>query len=129
MNVLVAEDNIVNQKVIEGLLKKLGHEPDIVSNGHEAILRRERPDFDCDLILMDCEMPKVDGYQATRGIREYEFKHGLSRVPIVALTGHPPDQIRRQCIEAGMNDFLAKPISVRVLARTLERLAKKASVG
>lgn len=123
MKILVAEDNVVNQKVIEGLLEKLGHLIEMVPNGSDAVARRTHPDFDCNVILMDCEMPEVDGYQATLRIREYERAHNKERVPIVALTAHALEEVRGKCIEAGMDDFLTKPINTRRLLRTLERFS------
>lgn len=123
LKILVAEDNMVNQRVIEGLLSKLGHEVSLVRNGSEAYLERCKPDFDCDLVLMDCEMPEVDGYEATRSIREYEKAREQSAVPIVALTAHALEEVRSRCYSAGMNDFLTKPINTRQLTRVLSRIS------
>jgi len=122
LKVLVAEDNMVNQRVIEGLLSKLGHEVMLVRNGNEAVTERCKSDFDCDLVLMDCEMPDVDGYEATRFIREYEQSQGMAAVPIVALTAHALEDVRKRCLSAGMDDFLTKPINTRLLTRVLARL-------
>lgn len=122
LKVLVAEDNMVNQRVIEGLLNKLGHQVLVVRNGNEAINERRKDDFDYDLILMDCEMPEVDGYDATRHIREIEKSQGRKTVPIVALTAHALEEVRSRCLEAGMDDFLTKPINTRHLNRILSRL-------
>ncbi|GGX48204.1 hybrid sensor histidine kinase/response regulator [Saccharospirillum salsuginis] len=122
LKVLVAEDNMVNQRVIEGLLSKLGHEVTLVRNGNEAVTERCKSDFDCDLVLMDCEMPDVDGYKATRFIREYEQSQGKPAIPIVALTAHALEDVRNRCLSAGMDDFLTKPINTRLLTRVLARL-------
>lgn len=121
LNIMVAEDNVVNQKVITGLLEKLGHRVTIAANGTLAVERRKHPEFDFDLILMDCEMPEVDGYQATRAMRAFEAREGLPRVPIVALTAHALEEVRSRCLEAGMDDFLTKPINSRQLLRVLPR--------
>lgn len=122
LKILVAEDNMVNQRVIEGLLLKLGHEVAMVRNGTEAVAERCKTDFDCDLVLMDCEMPEVDGYEATRTIRDFEKSSGKPAVPIVALTAHALEEVRNRCLAAGMDDFLTKPINTRHLMRVLSRL-------
>lgn len=117
--VLVAEDNMVNQRVIQGLLEKLGHQVVLTSHGGEAVEVRQSETFDCDVLLMDCEMPHLDGYQATEAIRAYERSHNLPRLPIVALTAHALEDVRRHCLDAGMDDFLTKPINTRYLERVL----------
>lgn len=121
LNILVAEDNVVNQKVIVGLLEKLGHRVTIAANGTQVIERRKRADFNYDLIIMDCEMPEVDGYQATREIRAFESAGGHPRVPIIALTAHALEEVRGRCLQAGMDDFLTKPVNTRQLVRVLPR--------
>lgn len=125
LRVLVAEDNMVNQMVIQGLLEKLGHQVVVVSHGGEAVDLRKSEDFDCDVLLMDCEMPHMDGFEATEAIREYEKSNNLTRLPIVALTAHALEDVRRQCIESGMNDFLTKPINTRHLERILGQLTQE----
>lgn len=119
--VLVAEDNVVNQRVIRGLLEKLGHKIIMTTNGDEIVASRQQSDQPADLILMDCEMPEMDGYQATRLIRDYEQKHQLPRLPIVALTAHALEEVRHRCLDAGMDDFLTKPVSTRQLEKVLSR--------
>ncbi|MFG1495760.1 7TM diverse intracellular signaling domain-containing protein [Saccharospirillum sp. HFRX-1] len=121
LSVLVAEDNVVNQRVIRGLLEKLGHKTIMATNGDEIVSIRQQSDRPADLILMDCEMPEMDGYQATRLIREYEQKHHKSRLPIIALTAHALEEIRQRCLDAGMDDFLTKPVSTRQLEKVLSR--------
>ena len=117
---LVAEDNLVNQKVAIGLLRKLGYACEVVSNGLEALRALEARSFD--LVLMDCQMPECDGYEATRRIREL----GL-RVPIVAMTANAMSGDRERCLDVGMDDFLTKPVSPAALKDALEKWLKKSS--
>ncbi|MBU2864499.1 response regulator [Reinekea forsetii] len=121
MRILVAEDNLVNQKVVEGLLIKLGHSVSVVHHGKDALERRQSADFDFDLILMDCEMPSMDGYEATARIRAFEKQERLPEIPIVALTAHALEEVRNRCIQSGMTDFLTKPINTNKLIRTLNK--------
>ncbi len=128
--VLVAEDNEINQLYIATLLKQLGCECTTVGNGQEAVeLLREKP---FDLILMDCQMPEMDGFQATRAIRETESDGTDSqRIPIVALTANAIKGDRERCLDAGMDDYLSKPVLVEevsaVLSRYLKPVAPQAS--
>ena len=115
-NILLVEDNLVNQKVAVSLLTKLGCRVEIAKNGLEACAALERSSFD--LVLMDCQMPQMDGFQATRIIRESE--KGRRRTPIIALTAGVLKEERNQCYAAGMDDFLSKPIAKRDLQATLE---------
>jgi PAS domain S-box-containing protein len=125
--ILVAEDNHLNRRVAAGLLAKLGLECDLVSNGREAIeaLRRNR----YDLVLLDLSMPEMDGLEAARCIRQECGHNNLQPPPLVALTAHVLPEDRRRCIEAGMNDFLAKPISLAALAEVLTRWIPGLSIG
>jgi CheY-like chemotaxis protein/anti-sigma regulatory factor (Ser/Thr protein kinase) len=125
LRVMVAEDNMVNQRVIQGLLEKLGHQVVLVTHGGEAVEKRQSDQFDCDLLLMDCEMPHMDGYEATEAIRQFEEEHHLPHLPIVALTAHALEDVRRRCIDVGMDDFLTKPINTRLLVRVLDRMARE----
>ncbi|MGA2590266.1 MAG: response regulator [Bryobacteraceae bacterium] len=112
--ILVAEDNPTNQEVAMAILGKLGYDAYAVANGAEAVAALR--DADYDLVLMDCEMPEMDGYEATRHIRE----HGRNRrIPIVALTADAMLGDREKCLQAGMNDYVAKPVQPEVLARVL----------
>jgi CheY-like chemotaxis protein/HPt (histidine-containing phosphotransfer) domain-containing protein len=134
--ILVAEDNPVNQEVAAGVLEMLGCEMVSAPNGEIAVSLFAEEKFD--LVLMDCEMPVMDGIEATRRIREIEaMTQALpgsagphSRIPIVALTAHALNDVRARCLEAGMNDFLVKPFDDQQLAKTLERwLEKSGSVA
>ncbi|MDX1475795.1 MAG: response regulator, partial [Reinekea sp.] len=121
-SILVAEDNLVNQKVVHGLLTKMGHSVVIVAQGDDAVAERINPQSHFDIILMDCEMPAMDGYEATRLIRAYERDNGLPPIPIVALTAHALDEVRHKCLASGMNDFLTKPINTTQLNRAIGHL-------
>lgn len=122
LKVLVAEDNAVNRMVIKGLLGKLGIAPTIVKNGREALhaVQRATPAFD--LILMDCEMPDMDGFAATRAIREHEQAESLPATTIVALTAHALQEHREAVFACGMDHFLCKPISFKSLTNALNKL-------
>lgn len=113
--VLLAEDNPVNQKIGTRLLEKLGCQVDLAANGHEAVAMATASHYD--VIFMDCGMPEMDGCMATREIRSLE-KNG-SRVPIVALTAHVVAGTCEHCIEAGMDDYVSKPVAVSVLRDVL----------
>ena len=114
--VLVAEDNIVNQKVIVAMLRKLGYASDVVEDGAEAVARLQGDDT-YDLVLMDCQMPTMDGFEATLAIRRVPE---LGDLPVIALTAHALNQERERCLAAGMNDYLVKPVSLKALEKTLE---------
>jgi signal transduction histidine kinase len=117
LRVLVADDNEVNQVVACKFLQKLGCQAEVARNGREAVEAFERTDYDC--ILMDCEMPEMDGYEATREIRRRAEPRGC-RVRIVALTGNTGAEDQRRCREAGMDDVLTKPLSLQVLRTKCE---------
>ncbi|MCA1909642.1 MAG: response regulator, partial [Magnetospirillum sp.] len=117
LRVLVAEDNSVNQQVAVGLLAKLGHRADVADNGAEALELVRHGDYD--LILMDMQMPVVDGLAATRAIRE--LAGPKAQVAIIAMTANAMESDRQACLAAGMDDFLAKPIDRRRLAAILSR--------
>jgi PAS domain S-box-containing protein len=115
--VLVAEDNPVNQEVATGMLEALGCRVDIAANGREALDRAQRVSYD--VILMDCQMPEMDGFEATRCIRE-QVPAG-DRVPIIALTAHALVEDRQRCLDAGMDDYLSKPFSLDAMRAVLRR--------
>ena len=114
--ILVAEDNPVNQKVALALLERMGYRAEAVANGHEAILVLEMAEYD--LVLMDMQMPVMDGIEATRKIRE---RAEWSHLPIIAMTAHAITEHREECIAAGMNDYLAKPVDPLELAGTIRK--------
>ena len=117
--VLLADDSPINQAVTRSMLQHLGlAQIDIVDDGGAAVDRASQESYD--LILMDCKMPVMDGYQATRVIREREIE-GPARVPIVALSGKVLDGDRQRCIENGMDDCLGKPFELAGLRALLER--------
>ena len=116
--ILVVEDNAVNQKVVERLLKKLGYDCDIAGNGHEALAALEQTTYA--LILMDVQMPEMDGFEATEAIRARE--DGGPRLPIVAMTANAMEGERQRCLEHGMDDYIAKPFKKHELQDALERL-------
>ena len=116
---LLVEDNEINQVVARSFLEHLGFEVDVSGDASGAFgALRER---DYALILMDCQMPGMDGYETTQRIRAGEVGEWAQRTPIVALTAHASPDDRRRCLDAGMNDYLAKPVNVQSLAATLER--------
>ena len=119
IHVLVAEDNPVNQKVAVRTLEKLGYRAQIASNGREALDALESGEFD--LVLMDCQMPEVDGFEATRTIRAREASSGAPRRPIVAMTANAMSGDRELCLAAGMDDYIAKPFNPQDLLKIIER--------
>jgi PAS domain S-box-containing protein len=118
--ILIAEDNPINRKVVETLLRKQGLRYESVENGNE-VLDRIISGALPDLVLMDCQMPVMDGFEATRRIREWEKAGGRPRIPIVALTADVFAEDRERCNAAGMDDFLAKPLNVASLTSMLDR--------
>jgi signal transduction histidine kinase/PleD family two-component response regulator/HPt (histidine-containing phosphotransfer) domain-containing protein len=117
--ILIAEDNITNQQVALGILKKLGLRADAVANGNEAIKSLETLPYD--LVLMDVQMPEMDGLEATRQIRKLKSKSNISRIPIIAMTAHAMQGDKENCMKAGMNDYVSKPVSPYTLAETLKK--------
>ncbi|MCX5864814.1 MAG: ATP-binding protein [Deltaproteobacteria bacterium] len=117
--ILLAEDNITNQKVALGILGNLGFSADVAANGKEVITLLETLPYD--LILMDVQMPEMDGFAATQLIRSGQTKASNANLPIIALTAHAINGYREHCLEAGMSDYLTKPIEPQVLEETLVR--------
>ena len=115
--VLVAEDNPVNQRVASHMLNKLGYRCDIASNGQEAVAMLSQLPYD--LVLMDCQMPEMDGYSATRAIRQREDAEGR-HTPIIAMTANAMREDRARCLDAGMDGFIPKPIALEELETAME---------
>ena len=118
---LVVEDNMVNQRVATALLRRLGFETDAAANGEEALDLVRTNHSGYDVILMDCQMPVMDGYETTRCIREWEKSNGQGGTPIIALTADALPGTETSCREAGMNDYLAKPVRKEHLRTVLSR--------
>ncbi|AMO55182.1 hypothetical protein GZ77_11580 [Endozoicomonas montiporae] len=117
--VLVAEDNPANRMVMKKLLKKVGIEFEFAENGQLALENYQQNHERLHLILMDCEMPVMDGYNATAVIRQFEAESGLSRKLIIGLSAHAIDDLKNKAIEQGMDDYLTKPIDRDLLYTTL----------
>jgi CheY-like chemotaxis protein/anti-sigma regulatory factor (Ser/Thr protein kinase) len=125
LRVLVVEDNKVNQLLATSLLRKAGASSEVAENGRLALERLDRGPADFDVVLMDLQMPELDGLEATRALRARSWFKGL---PIVALTAHALDEERARCLAAGMDDYLAKPIDVARFYETLARYLPRAPV-
>lgn len=119
LQILVAEDHALSRKVIRSMLEKLGADVDMVSNGREAVLATGNRRYD--LVFMDCEMPEMDGFEATRRIRRREIDSEAQALPIIALTAHVLPIHQEKALAAGMNAHLGKPIEIKQLRRVLDR--------
>ncbi len=119
LRILLAEDNVVNQKLAIGILGKLGHRITVANNGKEALEQIEKSPFD--LVLMDVQMPEMDGLEATRELRRREART-LTHLPVVAMTAHAMKGDREHCLAAGMDDYLTKPIRLQDVADKLAEL-------
>lgn len=122
LRILLGEDNLINQKVAVHLLEKQGHSVRTASDGREVLSALEKERFD--IVLMDVQMPEVDGFEATAIIREKE-KGGPDHLPIVALTAHALKDDRKKCLDAGMDDYVSKPLKPEEFFRTIARVVKK----
>jgi two-component system sensor histidine kinase/response regulator len=128
VRILFAEDNKINQLVAGKQLKKLGyHSVDIVGNGFEAVSAWQQGNYG--IILMDCQMPEMDGYAAAQKIREQEREKKLPHVPIIAMTANAMQGDRELCLAAGMDDYLSKPVNERDLKTVLERASQIQPAG
>ena len=116
--ILIAEDNLVNRTYVERLLTRFGHKITSAVDGHQVLEAHAAGPYD--LILMDCQMPELDGYDTTREIRHREAASGAARTPIVAMTAAATEGIRTKCLEAGMDDYLTKPLAGTELERALD---------
>ncbi|MGH8190499.1 MAG: ATP-binding protein [Rhodanobacteraceae bacterium] len=124
-NVLLVEDHPVNQKVARKLLERLGLTVDVADNGEIALDRLHGHPYA--MVLMDCQMPVLDGYSATRRLREIEAAQGKPRTPVIAMTAHAMSGDRERCLQAGMDDYLSKPLDRQLLEQTLARWLQHAS--
>ena len=128
-NILLAEDNLINQTLAIKLLEARGHRVALASNGVEAVAEFKKGDFD--LILMDIQMPEMDGFEATKAIRDLEGERRKEetstseRIPIVAMTAHALTGDRERCIAAGMDDYVSKPIKPEALYSVINNVARK----
>jgi signal transduction histidine kinase/CheY-like chemotaxis protein len=125
LRVLVAEDNPVNQKLAQHLLERRGHTPILVTNGREAVDALRTDAFD--LVLMDLQMPEMDGFEATASIRTRERQGSAPRIPIVALTAHAMQGDRQRCMDADMDGYVAKPIKPVELFEVIDRVMASAA--
>jgi two-component system, sensor histidine kinase and response regulator len=121
LRILLAEDNLVNQKVAMGMLGKMGHKVTLAKNGLEALEQWRQSNFD--LILMDVQMPEMNGLQATVQIRQEEATG--AHVPIVAMTASAMSEERDRCLGAGMDDFISKPVSYKLIEEMITATQRK----
>jgi CheY-like chemotaxis protein len=119
---ILAEDNIINQKVAVHILENYGHKVTVANNGQEVLSSLKKEHFD--LILMDVQMPEMDGFEATASIREKEKRTGFY-IPIIAMTAHAMKGDRERCLDSGMDDYIAKPLKAEHLTKTIDRVMSK----
>jgi signal transduction histidine kinase/DNA-binding response OmpR family regulator len=119
IRILLVEDNRINQKVALKILSKIGYRADSVANGLEAMGALKKTNYN--LVLMDCQMPELDGYEATKKIRQFKPDVKNFKIPIIAMTAHAMKRDREKCIEAGMNDYLTKPVKSKDLSQMLDK--------
>ena len=119
LRILLAEDNVVNQRLISRILEKMGHTVMVANDGAAALVMLSQQDFD--LVAMDMQMPMMDGLEATRKVRLDELGSGR-HMPIVAITANAFDDDRRKCFEAGMDGYVVKPVSAKAIGDELDRV-------
>ena len=127
VRILLAEDNEINQKVALGILQNFGYRTDVVSNGKEAVEAMESISYD--IVLMDCQMPQMDGYVATKEIRSSQSKVLNHKVPIIAMTAHTMKGDREKCMAAGMDDYIPKPMHPEKFLKVIEKWLFKTNEG
>ncbi|MGO8878604.1 MAG: response regulator [Desulfomonilaceae bacterium] len=120
LNILLAEDNLINQKLAISLIQRMGHKVSVAQNGRQALEAIEREKFD--IILMDVQMPEMDGLEATQAIRTKERLIGRPRIPIIAMTAYAMAGDRDRCLEAGMDGYVSKPVNAQELFETIENV-------
>jgi CheY-like chemotaxis protein len=129
LKILLAEDHPANREIAQYFLQKMGCKADVAENGRAAVAALDQQSYD--IVLMDCLMPEMDGFEATQQIREKEKKTQVTPVVIIALTANAMSQDRELCLAAGMDDYLSKPLSLQALqaaiARHLPRRYSKAA--
>lgn len=123
LKILVVEDYPMNQKVILQILKRLGYNADVVNNGKESMTAYRLKSYD--LIFMDCQMPEMDGYTATREIRKIEAANGNAHVPIIAMTANALKGDKEKCLESGMDDYISKPIKLKEVGDMITRWSSR----
>jgi CheY-like chemotaxis protein len=126
LRILLAEDNRVNQAVAKAMLAKRGHDVTVAVDGREALEKLASDTFD--LVLMDVQMPEMDGFAATHAIRAREEGSGR-RIPIIAMTAHAMSGDRERCLEAGMDDYVSKPINPTHLFEAMDRVLAPGAEG
>lgn len=120
LKILIVEDNLINQKVAKGIINKLGHDADVAENGKRGVEMFMNNTYN--LVLMDIQMPVMDGFIATKEIREFEHDNNLKQVPIIALTANALKEDKIKCYDVGMNDFLAKPFKINDIKEAIARV-------